>query len=531
MRFLILSNFIAEPTNESLIFWNRKLNIGAEWTFGPFNQIHQQLLEHRSQLRANADRLILLIQLEQWSPNSIESNDDLRPILEQLVDSIRIAELNYLHPIFVIVFPISPKFARPAILEAETSWLGRQLNSLGFVDFLSSADFARMYPTENANAFFNPVADRSNPIPFSRLGYATLGTVLFRRLHLHLAPLRKVIVVDCDNTLWKGIVSENPASEILITPERRMFQEFLIRQVEDGRLLCVCSKNDEHEILQFLSERPDCLIKTKHLAGWRINWESKATNLVALSRELNLPLATFIFVDDDPFECASVGSFCPDVLTFCLPENDKEIAHFLNGIWEFDFRSTTKEDLRRTSFYQQNLDRERTRRSIPSVTNFLKSLNLRVTISKIQIDEVPRAVQLTERTNQFNLNGVRRSISELEQSMHSPSCENLIVKAEDRFGDYGIVGFIQFTKASENLRVETLVLSCRALGKRIEHQIFAALAMNGRELGSRKIHLVFRKTGKNESLVEFLTKTLDATFTLEQCTLDVDRVILASQTP
>ena len=128
-----------------------------------------------------------------------------------------------------------------------------------------------------------------------------------------------MIVLDCDNTLWKGVCGEDGPLGIEITPPYRALQEFMVGQANAGRLLCLCSKNNESDVLDVFEQRTDMLLREEHFVSRRINWNSKSDNLQSLARELNLGLESFIFVDDNPVECADVEINCPGVLTLQLP--------------------------------------------------------------------------------------------------------------------------------------------------------------------------------------------------------------------
>ena len=120
-----------------------------------------------------------------------------------------------------------------------------------------------------------------------------------------------MIVLDCDNTLWKGVCGEDGPLGIEVTAPYRALQEFMIGQMNAGMLLCLCSKNNEKDVLDVFDQRTDMLLKREHLVSWRINWNSKSENIKSLAKELNLGLDSFIFIDDNPVDCADVKINCP----------------------------------------------------------------------------------------------------------------------------------------------------------------------------------------------------------------------------
>ena len=157
----------------------------------------------------------------------------------------------------------------------------------------------------------------------------------------------------------------------------------MIGQKNAGMLLCLCSKNNEKDALDVFDQRSDMPLKREHLVSWRINWNSKSENIRSLAKELNLGLDSFIFVDDNPVDCADVEINCPGVLALKLPANPDAFPSFLNHIWAFDNASSTKEDQDRTRMYQESAQRERYREQAFSLKDFIEGLNLRIEIGEL----------------------------------------------------------------------------------------------------------------------------------------------------
>src|SRR5262249_31612395 len=171
----------------------------------------------------------------------------------------------------------------------------------------------------------------------------------------------------------------------------------------------------------------------------------------------------FVFIDDDSFECAQVRAVCPEVLTLHLPSDELAIERFLRNTWDLDQKPPTLEDKKRTLYYQQNAKRAQSRQEARSIEEFIANLGLEVEIKPLQEADLARASQLTVRTNQFNINGIRRSEAELRAYMEDRNRSCQVVSARDRFGDYGTVGLMISRPQQDLLIVETLLLSCRAL--------------------------------------------------------------------
>jgi FkbH-like protein len=208
-------------------------------------------------------------------------------------------------------------------------------------------------------------------VPYTREGYAAIGTALFENaFRLRSKPL-KAVVLDCDDTLWQGVCGEDGPLGVKVTKDHRALQEFLVQQVNEGRLVCLCSKNNEKDVFDVFAQHPEMVLKREHLTAWQINWEDKSDNLKALAARLKLGLDSVLFIDDNPLECAEVKINCPEVLTLQLPGKSDHIPLFLEGIWPLRGNSSTREDRERTRMYQQDVEREELREQAFSLKDFL----------------------------------------------------------------------------------------------------------------------------------------------------------------
>ena len=311
-----------------------------------------------------------------------------------------------------------------------------------------------------------------------------------------------MIILDCDNTLWKGVVGEEGTAGISIPPALRDLQQFMVELSSKGFLLCLCSKNDEPDVLDVLERRPDMVLKREHLVSWRINWQPKSENIRSLAGELNLGLDSFIFVDDNPLECAEVRSQCPEVLTLRLPV-EAEITPFLDHVWAFDRFHLTAEDRQRTAMYQQEIERGRFSKQGLTIEEFLAGLDLRIKISEPVKSQLARVAQLTQRTNQFNFTTIRRNDGEIQRLADS-GLECLVVEVSDRFGDYGLVGVMIVGEQDDELKIDTFLLSCRVLGRGVEHRMLRHLGDIAQDRRLSRVNATLISTPKNRPAVNFL---------------------------
>ncbi|NEO94813.1 MAG: HAD-IIIC family phosphatase, partial [Moorea sp. SIO3G5] len=335
-----------------------------------------------------------------------------------------------------------------------------ELKGISSLHWLTASELATTYPVADYAA-----PDGNGHIPYTRTFFAALGTGIVRKLQAIISNPYKVIVLDCDHTLWKGVCGEDGATGVEIDQSRQALQAFIVRQQQAGKLICLCSKNNEEDVFAVFNHHDQMPLQRHHLVSWRINWQPKSQNLKALATELNLGLDSFIFIDDNPVECMEVRANCPQVLTLQLPPEDDHIPSFLQHIWAFDQVQVTQADQQRTKLYQQNVQRQRFQEKSLTFKDFLAGLQLDVDISPMKPHQLPRVAQLTQRTNQFNLTTIRRSEAEIQQLCNAKGLEARVVQVKDRFGDYGLVGLLLFETQSDAIASDSFLLSCRLLGR------------------------------------------------------------------
>jgi len=378
-----------------------------------------------------------------------------------------------------------------------------ELNGVSGLYLLASRELEATYPTVDYEA-----SSGNGHIPYTPTFFAALGTAIARKLRAIASVGYKVIVLDCDNTLWKGVCGEDGPAGITIDRSRQALQEFVVEQQQGGKLICLCSKNNEEDVFAVFDRHREMPLKRHHLVSWRINWQAKSQNLQSLAAELNLGLDSFIFIDDNPVECMEVRANCPEVLTLQLPTQEDRIETFLRHIWAFDQLKVTQADRQRTELYQQNVRRSQFEQKSLSFTDFIAGLRLEVEMAPMQPRELQRVAELTRRTNQFNLTTIRRSEAEIQELVSSPGWEAWVVQVQDRFGDYGIVGLLLFEIGSDAIATDSFLLSCRVLGRGVEYQMLAKLGAIARERGLSWVEVYYRPTAKNQPARDFLESSV-----------------------
>ena len=503
----IAATFTAEPLAEPLRFWAAKLGMSFQVEFAGYNQVFQELVNPVSLSASDARGVsIFLIRIEDWARSQeLELRQDaLARSGFEFTSLFREFAKKTKRPIFLVLCPASQASATDpslasAIVDLENQL---QLNLAGIRDVtvIRASDVATLYPVAELD---NVNGDRIGHIPYSTEYFIAIATTLVRRIRAISAPPYKVVVVDGDNTLWDGVVGETGAAEVGFNNERTSLHRCLIDLKQRGMLLALASKNEESDVAEVF-DRPESILKRDDFVAWKVNWDSKSRNIAGLARDLELGLDSFLFLDDNPVECAEVHANCPAVTTLVMPSDSRQIPELLKHIWPFDIGTITGADEKRTELYRQQGERNQFREHAVTFSEFIAGLDLRVELLCPSPREYDRAAQLTERTNQFNASGVRWKSSQLRTMLESGERNAFLVKVKDRFGDYGEVGFALFHGVGDSLIVENLLLSCRVLGKGVEHQLVAALGKEALKCGLARIELRFQQTDRNKPAERFL---------------------------
>lgn len=324
---------------------------------------------------------------------------------------------------------------------------------------------------------------------------------------------KKCLVLDCDNTLWGGIVGEDGPDGIRLDGHEYPgwvyydFQKSILQLLERGILVVLCSKNNPQDVFEVLDQHEWCLLKRAHLSGFRINWDDKATNIVSLAEELNLGLDSFVFVDDNPRELALIEQLLPSVTVLQVPEKRYDLPRLLTQTALFHNISSAPEDKLRTQLYQAEGLRRSEQEQHANLRSYLVSLEQTAAIHTVSTGELARVAQLTRKTNQFNLTTRRYSDYEIQNFAAADDARVHTLSARDRFGALGLVGVFIARRQGSTAVVDSLLMSCRALGRQLE-VAFVIECMNGLagEWGLSRWEAVYIASAKNSQVADFWEK-------------------------
>ncbi|MCK4761145.1 MAG: amino acid adenylation domain-containing protein [Candidatus Aminicenantes bacterium] len=507
LPLVVGATFTADPVRNYILWWGESFGLEIDLVFAPYNQVFRELLDEESRTSTNKGINLLLIRFEDWIRDLEGPDEEKYEKLEQDFENLTNIFKNKKKtvPYLIGLFPIAEFLSFSPLLKTHLTGLYRRWRKvLEESDNTYVIDFTSLKERYAVEEIFDPLTDKEGHLPFTGQFYAAMGTAAARKIcALDSSPF-KVIVLDCDNTLWRGICGEDGAEGVKIDGPYRALQQFMLDRYEEGFLLALCSKNNEADVWEVFEKNPGMVLRKEHLVGWRINWQPKSGNLKELAVELNLGSDSFIFLDDSGVECTEVSSRCPEVLTLRLPGNPESIPLFLAHTWAFDKLKVTGEDRSRTQLYRAEKKRKEVEQESLTLDGFLKGLELKISMNFMEPGQVERVSQLTRRTNQFNLSTIRRREEEILELVKEPGIRCWVIEVSDRFGAYGLVGLVITKEKQESLFVDTFLLSCRVLGRGVEEAILAGLRKYCEERRLVKLEADYYPTKKNKPLFEFL---------------------------
>jgi FkbH-like protein len=505
-KIVIATSFTAQQLGSTLELWCRAFGIPFSIEFGEFNQLEQTLLAPDSVFMSNSNGLNIVL----TRPEDLISDGDRDGMIRasQLLDAISSYAAKKKDLIVSNLPPsVSPFFhAKHQQVEKLRVWWQDQLEIIEGIQILNFAGVVEEIGRQKSQDTSLEVIARA---PYSQIVYQRLGIETSRLLRGIFLSAKKVLALDCDNTLWGGVVGEDGIDGIALSndyPGRsfRLFQEMLLDLKKRGILLVLVSKNEEADVWNVFDNCSEMVLRRSDIAAYRINWKEKSANLYELAKELNLGLDSFVFLDDSSVECLEVQINASEVTVVNLPKEPERYVETLSKLWCFDSSNLTKEDKIRTEFMVQEQRRKELQQEVTSLESYLESLKLVVEIRSAEEGDLPRVAQLTQKTNQFNLSLIRRSLSEIQDLQKT--CSILVLNLKDRFGDYGLVGIAILKEENRCLFVDTFLMSCRALGRGVEQSFLCTLFDFASQRDLMKIIAPYSPGPRNEQVKHFFLK-------------------------
>jgi FkbH-like protein len=530
IKVAILSSFTLNGLPESIRVKLSTSNIFSHTFLGGYNQYNEEIINKNSKLYSFSPDICFLFldarkQLGElyFDPYSIDVKSRTKFIHNKFEELINLIEyfLENSNSKLILNNLFIPTYSSYGILEKKIDY-GLQEMIMDFNKKVSD------YFKNNSSVYvydFNSFVTRIGENQIFDYRQYFLGDVQISLRYIpHLAndllgyikPIlginKKCIVLDLDNTLWGGIIGEDGISGIKlgsIEPIGKAFVEFqkyLLALHNRGIILAINSKNNLDDAMEVFQNHPDMILKEKHFASLKINWNDKVLNLKEISQEINIGLDSMVFFDDDPVNRDFVRTLLPEILTVELSDDPSLYISKLIELNEFNVLKITNEDKQRGKMYQQQRKRIELKDDLNNFHDYLKKLNVKIHVKEANEFSIPRISQLTLKTNQFNLTTKRYQEKDIKTFSNDKNKLVISASVEDKFGDNGITGAVIIQKlSSQEWLIDTFLLSCRIMGREIENSILNFIVEEAKNGNVKKLIAEYIPTKKNKPAESFLS--------------------------
>jgi FkbH-like protein len=532
IRVAILSSFTINGLEESLTVKCAERNIECMTYNSLYNQYNQDILSPTSLLYEFSPNLTFMIIDTRtilsslfYNPYSISTSERREYIDDRVKELIALVKkfVSMSNSKLVISNFHAPVYSPYGICETKTEYglrdmildlnakLANSLRNEPSVFIFNFDAFVAKYGDINVFDYrqflFGDIKVSLNYIPY-------LAEELMGYIKADLGINRKCIVLDLDNTLWGGIVGEDEFEGIRLSPQPPgtpfiEFQRVILALNERGIILAINSRNNEDEALRVIREHPYMVLREDNFASIKINWNDKISNIKAIAEELNIGLDSLVYLDDDPINREVMSKALPEVMTVDLPEDPALYAQNLMSLNDFNTFSITEEDKKRSRMYIEERRRSQLENSVTNLDDFLSQLGIKIKIRRANKFTIPRISQLVLKTNQFNLTTRRFQEEDILKFCQDKNMWVGCAQTSDKFGDNGITGVFIVQKSPDHSEwsIETFLLSCRVMGRRIEYGIMQYILNEARKEGIEKVRGRYIPTKKNKPCESFLSSS------------------------
>lgn len=391
-------------------------------------------------------------------------------------------------------------------LPGTLTWLIKHLNvelDKLIEDDLLIFDVAALAATVGLSNWHDQTLWNLAKLPFAQTYTPLYAESVCRILAAKLGKSRRCLILDLDNTLWGGVIGDDGLEGILVgngnpTGEAHLnLQQVILALRERGIVLAVSSKNEDAIARKPFKEHPDMLLREEHIAVFQANWSDKATNIRTIAKSLSLGLESMVFLDDNPVERMQVRRELPEVAVPELPKDPALFARALISAGYFESITFSEEDKKRASFYSDNAKRVEILCQSSDMDSYLKALNMEISLTAFDQSGRSRIAQLISKSNQFNLTTKRYTESDIKKFELSESYFTRQIRLKDSLGDNGMISVIICKKNINNWEIDTWLMSCRVLGRRVEEAVLQDIVINAKAAGVTKLIGYYSPTTKN----------------------------------
>ena len=490
----------------------------GEFSEADYGQALAELVQPGEEPR---DALIILLDLEglhapEWRQEASQSHELLLQKLDLLSAGLQSYAGKGLGPVFINTVPTASVPAAGLIDTHHPAGLAHAVQTINsrLAEIARNhaqvvlIDANRALAGLPARGWVDPKLWYYGRLPFSLTATRHLASAFAGAYRALKKGTAKVLALDLDNTLWGGIYGEDGVAKLLCDDEFpgnafKAFQRECLRLKSQGFLLALLSKNNPDAISAF-STHKGMLLKEDDFVATRINWEPKPLNIRSIAEELNLGLDSFVFIDDSPHEREAMRRMCPEPLVPELPDDPALRPQWLRALAATWPTRLTEEDTRRSDMYLAEKRRSSLRDTALSFDDYLRGLDQTLTVRHADAQAIGRVAQMHLRTNQFNLTTERYDEAAIKGMVDDP--DRYVVlhgQATDKFGDHGIVICATASIEGDTAQLQSLLMSCRVVGRAIESAFLATLLGHMNERGVRSVCGAFIPTKKNALVRDF----------------------------
>lgn len=518
-KIYILSDATLEPLEPVLKYFLMKMGIRSTIIFAPIDTINIQLLDLNSELYRSSPDIVFIHNCSQGlfsKFHQVNGEDKLSETVDHIIEGCSFFRERAKAPILIgnLISPIERIFG--SLDRGEKFCLYHQVRKLNdtldlrakTIDDCIIFDIDSLANYQGLKNVYNDDLWSLGKIPFNYDFFVSIGERLAAILRSRWISPVKCIVLDLDNTLWGGVVGDDGVEGILLSTDGDgekfyRFQLFLKSLKNRGILLAIASKNERLTALQAIEKHPAMILNEMDFSSIKINWHDKAANIAEIAQELNIHIDSILFIDDNPFERNQVKSALPSIQ---VGEIDPDLGSLVEQISKkgfFESYSFSEQDKLRNEQYFTNKKRSDLQKSFKSIGDYLKNLKMKASVSEISEKNINRVVELTNRTNQFNLRTKRYSRVEYLRFVKSSEYKCFAVNLEDRFGDYGLISVIVLKIGNGEVFIDQWLTSCRVVSRTLDEFIMNYIIRVSVKLDKYQIVGEYIPTSKNLPVQNF----------------------------
>lgn len=345
----------------------------------------------------------------------------------------------------------------------------------------------------------------------SNLGLQELDYIFYITIKKYFSKDLKVLAIDCDNTIWGGIIGEDGDEGIKIGTDGlgkiyTDIQKEILKIIKKGIIVVVVSKNNLKDVMDVFNKNKNMILKKKDITLFKVNWNDKSNNLIELAKELNISIDSFAFLDDSHFERKLVSEKLPMVKIIDLDEPIYEWPNIIRDNFYLTKYHKTIDDKRKTNQYKIFLQFKKIKEN-ENKNNFFEKIKMKPNFFIINKNDIIRAAQMTQKTNQFNITTKRYNEDDIMNYMNNKNIKIFMLSLKDIFGDHGNIGLAILKDTNQGYYVlDTFLLSCRVLSRELEFWFLEKLL---KFIKNKKLKIEYKVTPKNEFLIKNFLKKLN----------------------